>query len=44
MPTIMTRDQGLSKVCDILGDAIDDLDRLSEGLEKVRIRLEGLAA
>jgi hypothetical protein len=44
MPTIMTRDQGLSKVCDILDDVIDDLDRLSEALNKVRIKLEGLAA
>lgn len=44
MPTIMTRDQGLSKACDILGDVIDDLDRLSEEMKKIRIKLEGLAA
>jgi hypothetical protein len=39
IPTIMTRRQGATRVCEILGETIESLDRLADEMKNVRLKL-----
>jgi prefoldin subunit 5 len=38
----MTQRQGLTRVCEILGDTIEALDRVSDAITNVRLKLEAM--
>ena len=42
IPTIMTRRQGLVKICDSLGEMIESLDRVADATANVRLKLEAM--
>jgi len=42
IPTIMTRRQGLVKICDTLGEMIESLDRVADAIANVRLKLEAM--
>jgi len=43
IPTIMTQRQGLKRVCEMLGEVAEGLERITKQCENLQLRLERLA-